>query len=174
MRRAITVTALVVLSGVGAHAQPMAPTPQFQASMDLVAALRARDVAKVMSFLADDAVILPPGRDLVGGHREIEALVKDFLGKNALELAFSSLGSSGSGSLGFDLGQYELTLKPEGGGAKTKTRGKYLAVFKQNTEEKWRLAYLSWNGSEPAGPATPAPSAAPTPKPSATPTPTIK
>lgn len=140
----------------------MAPSPQFQTSMDLAAALRSRDVAKVMAFFADDAVILPPGRELVGGRKEIEALVKDFLGKYTVELAFSSLGSSGAGNLGFDLGQYELTLKPEGGGAKTKSRGKYLAVFKQDAQERWRLGYLSWNTSDP--PATPAPS--PTPAPS--------
>src|SRR5207249_4518012 len=135
------------------------------------AALRSRDVAKVMAFLADDAVILAPGRDVAGGRHEIEALVKDFLGKNTVELAFSSLGSSGGGNLGYDLGQYELTLKPEGGGAKTQSRGKYLAVFRQDAQERWRLGCLSWNSSDPAGaPATPAPS----PTPSATPTPVIK
>jgi len=147
----------------------MAPSPQFQASMDLVAALRTRDVAKVMAFLADDAVLLPPGRDLVGGRRDIEAALKDFLGKNTLELAFSSLGSAGAAGLGFDVGQYELTLKPEGG-TKTKTRGKYLVLFRQNAEEKWRLAYLSWNGSDPQGPPAPVPSPTPTP----TPTPGVK
>jgi ketosteroid isomerase-like protein len=159
MKRGIAVAAFVLLGCIGAEAQPMAPSPQFQTSMDLAAALRSRDVAKVMAFLADDAVILPPGRDVAGGRKEIEALVKDFLGKNTLELAFSSLASSGAGNLGFDVGQYELTLKPEGGGAKTKSRGKYLAVFKQDAQERWRLGYLSWNSSEPAAPrATPAPS----------------
>jgi ketosteroid isomerase-like protein len=164
MKRTMAATAFAVLSCVGAQAQPMAPSPQFKASMDLAAALRSRDVAKVMAMVADDAVLLPPGRELVGGRKDIEALLKDFLGKNAIELAFSSLGSSGTGNFGFDVGQYELTLKPEGG-TKTKTRGKYLAVLKQDPEEHWRLWYLSWNGSEPAAPpATPAPS--PTPAPS--------
>jgi ketosteroid isomerase-like protein len=161
----MAVAAFAVIGCIGAEAQPMAPSPQFKASMDLAAAFRSRDVAKVMAALADDAVLLPPGRDLAGGRRDIEALVKDFLGKNTVELAFSSLGSAGAGNLGFDVGQYELTLKPEGGRAKTKSRGKYLAVFKQDAEERWRLGYLSWNSSEPAAPpATPAPS--PTPAPS--------
>ena len=165
MKTTLAVAAFAVLGCVGAEAQPLAPSPQFQASMDIAAALRSRDVAKVMAFLADDAVILPPGRDVAGGRKDIEALVKDFLGKNTVELAFSSLGSSGAGNLGFDVGQYELTLKREGGGAKTKSPGKYLAVFKQDAQERWRLGYLSWNSSEPAAPpATPAPS--PTPSPS--------
>jgi len=171
MKRAIATAAFAVLGCVGTQAQPLAPSPQFQTSMELAAALRSRDVAKVMAFLADDAVILAPGRDVAGGRHEIEALVKDFLGKNTVELAFSSLGSSGGGNLGYDLGQYELTLKPEGGGAKTQSRGKYLAVFRQDAQERWRLGCLSWNSSAPAGaPATPAPS----PTPSATPTPVIK
>jgi ketosteroid isomerase-like protein len=158
MKRAMAVTAFALLGCVGAQAQPMAPSPQFQTSMDLAAALRSRDVAKVMAFFADDALILPPGRDFVGGRKEIETLVKDVLAKNTLELAFSSLGSSGAGNLGFDLGQYELTLKPEGGGAKTKSHGKYLAVLKQDAQERWRLGYLSWNSSDPAPSPTPAPS----------------
>jgi ketosteroid isomerase-like protein len=167
MRTTLAVAVFALLGCVGAEAQPLAPSPQFQASMDLVAALRSRDIAKVMGVLTDDAVILPPGRDIAGGRREIEALVKDFLAKNTVELAFSSLGSSGGGNLGYDLGQYELTLKPEGGGAKTKSRGKYLAVFRQDTQERWRLGCLSWNSSDPAAPP-------PTPAPSATPAPSVK
>jgi ketosteroid isomerase-like protein len=164
MKRVITVLALAVLGCAAAEAQPAAPSAQFQASMDLAAALRNRDVAKVMAMLADDAVLLPPGRDLVGGRKDIEALANDFLGKNTIELAFSSLGSYGTGNLGFDVGQYGLTLGAAGGSAKTKTRGKYLAVFKQDAQERWRVWYLSWNSSEPAAPlATPAPSPTPAP-----------
>jgi len=134
--------------------------------MDLASALRGRDVAKIAEMLSDDVVLLPPGRDLVGGRKEVEALLKDFLGKNAVQLAFSSLGSAGAGNVGYDVGQFEATLKPEGGGARTKSRGKYLAVFKQDAEEHWRLGYLSWNGSDAAAPPA-APSPSPTPKPAA-------
>jgi len=167
MKRFLAVTALVFLGLVWAEAQPLAPSPQFQASMDLASALRSRDVAKVMELVTNDVVLLPPGRELVGGRRDVErALLRDLFPKKALELAFSSLGSAGADKLGFDVGQYELTLKPEGGGAKTKTRGKYLAVYKQDEQERWRLGYLSWNSSEP-----PAPSPSPTPAPSPTPSP---
>jgi ketosteroid isomerase-like protein len=171
MKKRFAVMALVVLGGVRAEAQPLAPSPQFQASMDLASAFRTRDAAKIMELMAADVVILPPGRELAGGRREVEALLKDFFGKNAVEIAFSSNGSSGADKLGFDVGQYELTLKPEGG-AKTKTRGKYLAVYKQDEQERWRLGYLSWNGSEPpAPPAAPVPAATPSPAASPSPTP---
>lgn len=167
MKKFLAVTAMVVVGLVWAEAQPLAPSPQFKASMDLAAALRSRDVAKVVELMANDVVLLPPGRDLVGGRREVEALLKQFLAKNTVDLGFSSLGSSGADKLGFDVGQYELTLKPEGG-AKTKTRGKYLAVYKQDEQERWRLGYLSWNSSDaPVPPPSPAPS--PTPTPTATP-----
>lgn len=179
MKKLLAVTALVLLGLVSAEAQPLAPSPQFKASMDLAAALRSRDVAKVIELMAGDVVLLPPGRDMAGGRREVEALLKKFFAENAIELAFSSLGSAGADKLGFDVGQYELTLKPEGGAAKTKGRGKYLAVFKQDDEERWRLGYLSWNASESPAPAAspaarpvplPAPVAAP-PTPSPTPSP---
>ena len=96
MKRAIAVAALAVLGCASAQAQPLAPSPQFKASMDLASALRGRDVAKIAEMLSDDVVLLPPGRDLVGGRKEVEALLKDFLGKNAVQLAFSSLGSAGA------------------------------------------------------------------------------
>jgi ketosteroid isomerase-like protein len=151
------VIVFAALAGAPAPAQILAPSPQFQASMDLVTALRARDVPKIMELMATDVILLPPGHDLTGGRREVEALLKEFLGKNAMELAFSSLGSSGSERLGFDVGQYELTLKPEGGAARAKSRGKYLAVYRQDEKERWKLAYLSWNSSEPSPTPTPTP-----------------
>jgi ketosteroid isomerase-like protein len=169
MKKRFVVMALVVLGSVRMDAQPLAPSPQFQASMDLAAAFRTRDAAKVMELLRDDVVLLPPGRDLVGGRREVEALLKQFLATHTIDLGFSSLGSSGADKLGFDVGQYELTLKPEASGAKTKTRGKYLAVFKQDEQERWRLGYLSWNSSEPAAAASPTPTPSPTPSPTAPP-----
>ena len=165
MKKCFAVMALVVLGGVAAYAQPLAPTPQFKATMDLATALRSRDVAKVMDLLTNDVVLLPPGHDLVGGHREVEALLKDFFGKNAVEIAFSSLGSAGADKLGFDVGQYDLTVKPEGGSAKAKSRGKYLAVLKQDEQDHWKVGYLSWNSSEAPAP-SPTPSARPSPTPS--------
>jgi ketosteroid isomerase-like protein len=172
MTKRFAVMALLVLAGARAGAQPMAPSPQFQASMDLASAMRARDVAKMLGLMASDVVLLPPGRDLAGGQREVEAMVKDFFGKNTVEIAFSSLGSSAADKLGFDVGQYELTVKPEGGGAKVKTRGKYLALYRQGEDDKWRLAYLSWNGSEgAAAAASPAPAASPAAAPSSKTTP---
>jgi ketosteroid isomerase-like protein len=148
MKRILALAFVAVFAALGAEAQPLKPTPQFQTSMDLVAALRAGDVAKAMTFLADGAVLLPPGRDLISGRKAIEEALKGLVAKK-LDLALVSIGSSGSAELGFDAGLFELTVKPAEGAA-TKSRGKYLAAFKPDAEGHWRLSYLSWNSSEAA------------------------
>ncbi len=146
MTRVLALTALVVFAPLGAEAQPLKPSPQFQASMDLVAALRSGDVARAMTAFANNAVLLPPGRDLISGHKAIEDALKELVAKK-VELALVSIGSMGNADLGFDVGLYEVTLKaPEG--TATKSRGKYLAALNQDPEGHWRFTYLSWNSSE--------------------------
>src|SRR5262245_47090409 len=100
----------------------MAPSPQFTATTDLVTALRAKDVPKMLEVLADDAILMAPGRDLVAGRKEIEAALKDLMGRVTIEVAIASLGSGDSGGLGYDAGQYQLTVKPAGGGPDEKSR----------------------------------------------------
>jgi ketosteroid isomerase-like protein len=153
MNRVLALTVLAVFAPLGTKAQSFKPTPQFQASMDLAAAVRSGDVAKAMAALADDAVLLPPGRDLLSGRRSLEETLRELVGKNSLEIALVSIGSLGSAELGLDVGLYEATLKPQGGASPpNKDRGKYVAVYKQDAEGRWRLAYLSWNRSEAAPP----------------------
>lgn len=153
MKRILALTFVAVVGALGAEAQPLKPSPQFQATMDLAAALRSGDVAKAMALLTDDAVVLPPGRDLLSGRKSLEAALKELVGKNSLELALVSIGSTGSAEVGLDVGLYELTLKPQEGAAKSKARGKYLASLRPDAEGHWRVAYLIWNSSEPAPPA---------------------
>jgi len=147
LTRVLGVTLFVVLTHLGTFAQPLPPTPQFKASMDLAAALTSRDIPKVLEALADNAVLFPPGTELVSGRRDIEKAVKELLAGSTLELSLVSIGSTGSESLGFDAGLYELVIKPKQGAAR-KSRGKYLAVLNRDAEGRWRLTHLSWNGAE--------------------------
>lgn len=153
MKRILALTFVALVGARVTAAQPLKPTPQFQASMDLAAALRSGDVAKAQALLTDDAVMLPPGRDIVSGKKALEAALKELVGKGPIELALVSIGSSGSAELGFDVGLFELALKAPEGGAKTKTRGKYLAALRPDAEGHWRVCYLSWNSSEATAPA---------------------
>ena len=147
MKRVFALAFLGILGPAGAGSQPFRPDPQFEASMDLAAALRSKDVAKAMAAFADNAVVLPPGRDLVAGPKAIEDALKELVGKNTLTLALVSIGSTSSAELGLDAGLYEVTLKPQDGPGQ-KSRGKYLAVFRQDAGGRWRVTHLTWNSSE--------------------------
>src|SRR5450432_1166885 len=121
--KGLLVVIFALASAGAAEAQFNRPSPQFQAMMDLVAALRAKDVAKAMTFVADDVVVFPPRGEVISGRTQVEAALKDFVAKNAMELKFGSLGSSAAADLGYDSGVFEWALRPAGADKKTEGQG---------------------------------------------------
>jgi ketosteroid isomerase-like protein len=85
-------------------------------------------------------MVMPPDGDIIASRKGIEAALKDLLAKNALELAFWSIRSTGSPSLGFEVGMFELTVKP-GEGAAKRSRCKCLAILTPDGEGHWRVAH---------------------------------
>ena len=146
MKRVLAVTTLSLLVMRGAGAQPLAPTPQFQVSMDLVSALRVKDAAKAGLVFAEEGVLLPPNGEIVSGHSGIIKALKGFLERGSLEIAIVSLGSASAGNLGYDVGQFDLTLK-SANGEKTREKGTYLTVLKLGEDSRWRVVYGSWHSS---------------------------
>jgi ketosteroid isomerase-like protein len=151
MKLAIAAVAFVVLVAPRAEAQPAAPSPQFQVTMDLAVALRAKNVTKVLALLARGAVLMPPNEELVSG-TDIERFVKRLAEAGKVELAVGSLGSSSSEALGFDIGAYEFTITPAAG-APRKEKGKYVLLMRQGDDGQWRVAFALWNSSVAPAPA---------------------
>jgi len=145
MRTALALASAAALGGVVATAQPWAPSPQFQVSSDLAAALREKDVAKTLALLSDRAVLLPPSGETLSGRAEIERFLKERLERGALTLAIVSTGSAAAETLGFDSGTFEFTVTPAKGEPK-KGRGTYLMILRQS-DGKWRIERLAWNVS---------------------------
>lgn len=164
---------LTVLLALTAMAQSWAPSPQFQVTSDLAAALRVKDVAKAFALFADRAVLLPPSGETVSGRIEIEAYIKERVERGALVLAIVSTGSSAAEGLGFDSGTCEFTVTPVSG-EKKKGRGTYVALFRQS-DGKWKIDRLTWNstwlptpdasGAQTSPNQLPRPGPVPTPKP---------
>jgi ketosteroid isomerase-like protein len=131
-----------------AHAQVLLkPSDQFQASMDLAVALRAKDVAKTTAALAPNVVLMPPGRSLLGGKLELEAALKSLFAAKELKLSIASIGSEESGNLGYDTGSYELTLTTDKG-ATVKEQGKYMFLMTK-IEKRWVVTMAIWNADAP-------------------------
>lgn len=116
---------------------------------EFAASLNAKDVARATALYTEDAVLLPPNGEPMRGLAAIEACWKQLLEQGLSEVKSHSVASSCSGDLGFETGEFELTIRVPGGPV-IKDRGKYLNVLKKGSDGRWRTTYDMWNSSTPA------------------------
>ena len=144
-----------------AGAEPSAPE-LLERSNAYQAALKAKDTAKVASFYAEEAVLLPQGSPAVVGRKAIEALTKEIFATGDGEITATPRASEISGDLGYVRGNFVLSRKD---GQNFTTKGKYVEVWKKIAGQ-WLIIIDIWNGDgpPPASPAQPKPPIPPTPK----------
>ncbi len=109
----------------------------------------ARDVTTVMSYYADGAYVLPPNQDLATNKSSITKLWTDLLVKGTdVSWTPGAADVSSSGDLVYLEGYYLNTMHP----AKGKTsleRGKYLSVWKKQSDGSWKCVADTWNSDLP-------------------------
>jgi uncharacterized protein (TIGR02246 family) len=142
---------VLVLSTLGqpAHAQGTAAPAIDRIIGEFVDTFNARDLTKLASLYADDAVWMPPNSPLIKGHAAIEAAFKErFKGPGILK--FTSTTSAMSGTLAFVAAPSTLTV-PVAGAAPVSFTAKSLTVFKRVGND-WKIAYDMQNGDQPPPP----------------------
>jgi len=110
------------------------------ASQEWSNAASARDLEKVVSFYAADATVNPQGAPLATGTdaiRKVWARVVAIPGGN-LRWVTSKVEVARSGDLAYDTGAYTLT-KNDASGNPVTTKGKYLVVWKKQTDGQWKV-----------------------------------
>ena len=110
------------------------------ASQDWSAAASSRDLEKAVSFYADDATYNPPGAPLAAGKdaiRKVWASVVAIPGGN-LRWETAKVEVARSGDLAYDTGAYTLT-KNDANGKPVTSKGKYVVVWKKQTDGKWKV-----------------------------------
>lgn len=115
-------------------------------------AFNAKDAAKVASFYADDAVLMPPGHALVKGKAAIQAYYAQEFKNADLKLQLRPTASAISGTTAYEAGTTLVNVTA--GGSTMKEAGKYLVVYKQVGSD-WKLAYDIFNSDQPPPPAPP-------------------
>lgn len=121
-----------------------------------VAAVKARDAAKVAELYAENAVEMPPhqkpirGRDNIRKHYEQQ--FKD-PGAEFSGVTLQRTEARVSGNIGYDTGQYSQRITPKGGKPIDDT-GNYIVILHQ-TDGQWRVAHAIYNSHLPP-PGTPA------------------
>ena len=113
-------------------------------------ALRTNDSTKFYSYIADDALMIPPGEAPVRGIDAMHSWYAGFLSQyhtSSLRLGEREV-FVGDG-WATELGSYEWGLKPPAGGAEVVDRGHYMQVWKQLPTGEWRFAREIWNSAAP-------------------------
>jgi ketosteroid isomerase-like protein len=99
-------------------------------------------------FLAD-AYLLAPDAPLVEGREAIGTVFADLEAIPGYSLSWEPTIAEvgGAGDLGYTIGAYEMQLAPEG--AAMTIRGKYMTVWKKESDGSWRVAVDMFNADGP-------------------------
>ena len=112
--------------------------------------LRANDLEKFMSYVADDVFFMPAGEPPVRGKEAMRKWMTAFLSQyrtTTLTLADRELRVADGWAV--ELGTYEWGLAPAAGGATSVDRGNYMQVWQQRPDKTWSFAREVDNSSVP-------------------------
>ena len=114
-------------------------------------ALDARQVDSAMSSYADDASVLGPNVPVMTGKEAIRKFWSDEFAP-AVDLKLScrtfKVEVARSGDLGYGQGTYEATFKDPSGNP-VKDRGKYVVLWKKQSDGKWKVIADTYNSDLP-------------------------
>jgi len=109
----------------------------------------ARDVTTVMSYYADGAFVLPPNQDLATNKPSIAKVWTDLLVKGRdVTWTPGAADVSSSGDLVYLEGYY-LNTTHQAKGKDVLERGKYLSVWKKQSDGSWKCVADTWNSDLP-------------------------
>jgi ketosteroid isomerase-like protein len=120
-------------------------------------ALQTNDSARVLAYVADDVLMMPPGEPPVRGKEAMRAWYAAFLSQyQTSDLVLSNREVILGAGWATELGAYEWHLTPVTGGAPMVDHGHYMQVWTRLPSGEWRFAREIWNSSvilpAPSGP----------------------
>jgi ketosteroid isomerase-like protein len=145
---------LVAIAGCAAPPPPEEPSVDLEAERSaLMDADRAwsesvGSVDEFMSFLADDATVLPDAAPMVRGE-SIRNMFEGMLSTPGLTVHWEATGAevSESGDLGYTIGTTQVTVDQEG--TPMVTVGKYVTVWKKQADGSWKVVVDCFNADGP-------------------------
>lgn len=109
----------------------------------------AKDLDHLVSIYAPDAVYLPPHHGAVHGRDAIREYLKGPLAHGVTELSFEVTYIKHDGNLAYDVGRYAMSVPQQG--TRKQDRGKYLTVWRRQTDGRWHITADAWSSDLPAG-----------------------
>ncbi|MEP0821531.1 MAG: DUF4440 domain-containing protein [Ignavibacterium sp.] len=147
----------IVVAAIGFMAWSCAPQTDLQGLKNRIAdynriaaeSMISGDPEKALAYYDDDAISLPSNAPMLRGKDAIGKWMKDMsaMGVRFSKVEFSDVQIDASGSLGYEVGTYEMVM--EIGGMTMPDKGKYLCVWKHQQDGSWKLLVETWNTDMP-------------------------
>ena len=103
--------------------------------------------AHALGYYASDAVFMPPNMDAVTGADSIGAWMAAYPAISNVKFAIQDL--DGSGDIAYVRGTYEMDITPPGATVATHDKGKYLEVYKKQSDGTWKVIRDMFNSDLP-------------------------
>lgn len=102
------------------------------------------DVEEEMSYIAEDAFLIPPNGPVVVGSDIIQELVKEMVKTEVISKSGgpTRIDVAASGDLAYDLGNYRIVNKGEEG--PIVEEGYFLTIYKK-IDDQWKFMGQVWN-----------------------------
>jgi len=116
----------------------------------LVAAINERDVETWLSFLSDDAKMMPPNAPAVEGKDAIRQMLGEFLKFPKLQISHDpySVIVSEDANMAYIWYDYEIVLG-DGESAPHIEKGKDISIYRKQADGSWKLVVDIWSANKP-------------------------
>lgn len=111
--------------------------------------IRKADAAAVGSLYTKDALLMPPNFEIIRGREGTQKFWDGAIKMGVKDAILKTVELNEKGDTVEEVGNYTLKIQPEGQNP-FEDRGKYVVLWKQDTDGKWRLHRDIWNSSLPA------------------------
>ncbi|HET6936290.1 MAG TPA: DUF4440 domain-containing protein [Candidatus Angelobacter sp.] len=109
-------------------------------------AAAAKNVDKIASYYADDAIAYPPNEPAANGREAAKKVWAAYFTEPTFKISWKATHAevAKSGDLGFTAGTYEDSFKG-GDGKMVSEKGKYVCTWKKQKDGSWKAIHDIWN-----------------------------
>jgi ketosteroid isomerase-like protein len=110
--------------------------------------IRKGDPTAVGALYTEDALLMPPNNEMIRGRPGTEGFWGAAIKMGVIDAILTTVELRQFGNEVHEIGNYALKIQPEGQ-KPFEDKGKYVVIWKQEPEGKWKLHRDIWNSSLP-------------------------
>ena len=153
MRISILLAAVVlILSCAGPQPEPPTDPAEVRQAIEAVNAQFAEafnrgDAAAFAAFYTPDGIMMPPNAEPSAGRQAIEESFAADFSTNPPSLKLTTADVEVHGDTAIESGNYSISFTPPGQEEAIEDHGKYLVVWKKQSDGSWKLHRDIWNSN---------------------------